>query len=245
MVARLAPFFRVEKQRLYESVIEQLVGYVEAGGINPGDRFPSERELERQLGVSRGILREAFRVLEARGLIESRPGGGRFLRDIKSPVLFRDGATLLALEQSVLLDVVESRLALEVSVARFAAQRATPEDIQHLTTVVEKFFSKNSPREEDKDLDFHLAVARASHNFVLHELVKLQINLLKEHRQQAHLDRKSWESLCLEHRKILSAIARSDPDAAAVAMEEHLHRLKEAILQTGEGDQGRESGESQ
>lgn len=223
------PFYRVEKQRLYESVIEQLVGYIETGEIAPGDRFPSERELERQLGVSRGILREAFRVLEARGLIESRPGGGRFLREIKNPTLFKDGITLLALERSVLMDVVESRLALEVNVARLAAARATREDVANLRSVVDKFFSKNSPRGEDRDLDFHLAVARATHNFVLQELVKLQINLLREHRQQAHLDRKRWEELCLEHRRILEAIARADSEAAATAMDEHLHRLEEAI----------------
>lgn len=232
------PFFKVEKQRLYESVVEQLVGYVETGEIAPGDRFPSERELEKQLGVSRGILREAFRVLEARGLIESRPGGGRFLREVADQALFKEGITLLALEKSVLLDVVESRLALEVNVARLAAARATRKDINNLTNVVDKFFSKHSPREEDKDLDFHLAVARATHNFVLHELVKLQINLLREHRQQSHLDRKSWESLCHEHRRILEAIAKGDPGAAAEAMNAHLLRLKEAILETCGGTSG-------
>ncbi|MGE5541463.1 MAG: FadR/GntR family transcriptional regulator [Bacillota bacterium] len=237
------PFFKVEKQRLYESVVEQLVGYVEAGDITPGERFPSERELERQLGVSRGILREAFRVLEARGLIESRPGGGRFLREVTG--LFRDGVTLVALEKSVLLDVVESRLALEVNVARLAAVRATREDVINLRNVVKKFFSRNSPREEDKDLDFHLAVARATHNFVLHELVKLQINLLKEHRQQAHLDKNEWEALCLEHRRVLEAIEGGNPEAAAGAMEAHLLRLKEAIIHAGSGTDRarRETGE--
>ncbi|MCR4397556.1 MAG: FCD domain-containing protein, partial [Firmicutes bacterium] len=234
------PFFKVEKQRLYESVVEQLVNYVESGGVMPGGRFPSERELEKQLGVSRGILREAFRVLETRGLIESRPGGGRFLRDVKNPILFKDGITLLALERSVLLDLAESRLALEVNIARLAAERATQEDISRLCDVVDKFFSKNSPI-EDKDLDFHLAVARATHNFVLQEMVKLQINLIREHRQQSRLDRKSWEALCLEHRNILKAIADRDPDAAADAMQTHLLRLREAILQAGETERGRES----
>jgi GntR family transcriptional repressor for pyruvate dehydrogenase complex len=225
------PFFRVEKQRLYESVVDQLVRYVETGEIQPGDRFPSERELEKHLGVSRGILREAFRVLEARGLIESRPGGGRFLREVTS--LFQEGVTLVALEKSVLLDVVESRLALEVNVARLAAVRATRQDIANLRSVVKKFFSRNSPREEDKDLDFHLAVARATHNFVLHELVKLQINLLKEHHQQSHLERDSWESLCFEHRRILEAIEEGNPDTAAEAMDAHLRRLKDAIIGGG------------
>ncbi|NPV71071.1 MAG: FadR family transcriptional regulator [Firmicutes bacterium] len=231
------PFFRVEKQRLYQSVVEQLVEFVKNGGVSPGQRFPSERELEKQLGVSRGILREAFRVLEVRGLIESRPGGGRFLREVTPPVLFQDGTTLYALEKSVLLDIAEARMALEVTVARLAAQRATEEDIGNMSQVIESFYSASDPEPgEDRDLDFHLSIARATHNFVLHELVKMQMNLLREYHQQAHLNRQKWEALCAEHKRILQAIASRDAEAAAGAMDEHLRGLREAIVQAGESN---------
>ena len=234
------PFFKVEKQRLYQSVVEQLVEFVRNGGVRPGQRFPSERELEKQLGVSRGILREAFRVLEVRGLIESRPGGGRFLREVTPPVLFQEGTTLLALEKSALLDIAEARMALEVTGAKIAAQRATQEDICNMSQVLESLHNTSNPEPgEDRDLDFHLSIARATHNFALYELVKMQINLLREYHQQAHLDRQRWEDLCAEHRRIFEAIARRDADAAARAMDEHLLRLREAIMQAGESsDEG-------
>jgi len=84
-------FRKVSRYRLYQDVVGQLVEHIRSGRILPGERFPSERELERQMGVSRGILREAFRVLEAGGIVESQPGGGRFLKQLdgRSSILRR------------------------------------------------------------------------------------------------------------------------------------------------------------
>jgi len=225
-------FQPVARQRLYQGVVEQLMEYIRSGAIKPGEKFPSERELELQFGVSRGILREAFRVLEARGIIESRPGGGRFLLQPNLTNLLDQEGNFRIMEKALLLDVLEVRQVIEIKMARLAAERATEEDLNYLEEVLETFFSSqfHSSEKEDRDLDFHLAIARAAHNTILQELVRFQMNLLKEHRQQALLDPARWEELCLEHREILNSIKARDPDGAARIMEKHLEHLREAIM---------------
>ena len=103
---------------------------IDRNEIQPGDKFPSERELMGKLGVSRSVLREAFRVLESRGLVYSRPGGGRYLRKVESFKL-RQGSSL-DLEKDALLDVVESREIVEVQIVKLAVKRATDEEIRQL-----------------------------------------------------------------------------------------------------------------
>ncbi|MCD6473102.1 FadR family transcriptional regulator, partial [Candidatus Aerophobetes bacterium] len=76
-------FKEVTSVRLYENVIKQIVNLIKNNELKPGDKLPSERELAEKLSIGRASLREAFRVLESRGLIKSRPGRGRFVREIK------------------------------------------------------------------------------------------------------------------------------------------------------------------
>ncbi|MCL4424117.1 MAG: FadR family transcriptional regulator [Firmicutes bacterium] len=224
-------FQPVARQRLYQGVVEQLMEYIRSGAIRPGERFPSERELELDLGVSRGILREAFRVLEARGIIESRPGGGRFLLQPNLANFLDKEGNFRILEKALLLDVLEVRQVIELKMVLLATERATEEDLVYLEEVLENFFTSqfHSAEKEDRDLDFHLAIARAAHNSILQELVKFQMNLLKEHRQQTLLNPAHWAKLCLEHRQILESIKARDPEIAVQVMEKHLEHLREAI----------------
>jgi GntR family transcriptional repressor for pyruvate dehydrogenase complex len=202
--------------------------------MRPGERFPSERELERQMGVSRGILREAFRVLEARGIVESRPGAGRFLKQLDGRNLFDLEAGFFRLEKAVLLDVCEARQIIEVRAAQLAAERGKDEDIARIGRVVDDFFrAELGPREEqlDRDLDFHVAVARCSGNLVIRELVRVLVGILREHRQQMHLPRDQWAALCSHHYEIYEAIRARDGLEAARRMAEHLVHLREVLEQ--------------
>ena len=73
-------FKKIIPIRLYENAIEQIMDLVKRSELKPGDKLPPERELAKKLSISRNSLREAFRVLESRGLIKSKPGGGRYIR---------------------------------------------------------------------------------------------------------------------------------------------------------------------
>ena len=226
-------FQKVNRYRLYQDVVGQLVEHIRTGRILPGERFPSERELERQMGVSRGILREAFRVLEARGIIESRPGGGRFLKQLDGQNLFDLEAGFVRLEKAVLLDICEARQVIEVRAAQLAAERGKDEDIDQIRRVIDDFFDTQFDLGEqlDRDLDFHVAVARSTGNLVIWELVRMLVGILREHRQQMHLPREHWASLCAHHYEIYEAIRARDGHEAARRMAEHLDRLRKVLEQ--------------
>ena len=75
---------RIGRSLLYQEVVDELYKMIDRDQMKPGDRLPPERELTDRLGISRNVLREAFHVLEGRGIIVSRQGSGRFIRDASS-----------------------------------------------------------------------------------------------------------------------------------------------------------------
>ncbi|MCR4431020.1 MAG: FadR family transcriptional regulator [Tepidanaerobacteraceae bacterium] len=225
-------FQKVKNVRLYESIIEQIKTMVDKGEMQPGDKFPSERELMEKLGVSRAVLREAFRVLESRGLVESKPGGGRYLRRVEGFQLQQ--STSMDLERFALVDVVEAREIVEVKVARLAAERATDQELENLLAFDEEFHGNRSNladyREKDRDLAFHMALAEMAHNFMLREMVSFMLALTRDLREKAILDYDDWIMLCEQHSDIVRAIVERNADDAAQKMSLHLEKLRRDIL---------------
>ncbi|SHM29991.1 GntR family transcriptional regulator, transcriptional repressor for pyruvate dehydrogenase complex [Caldanaerovirga acetigignens] len=225
-------FQRVKNVRLYETIIQQVMGMIDKGELKPGDKFPSERQLIEQLGVSRSILREAFRVLESRGIVESRPGGGRYLRKISGSSFMN--FTSMDLERDALLDVIEAREIIEIRVVSLATKRATKEDIEKLMALDREFHGAGTSleeyREKDKDMAFHLALAEASHNFVLKEVVAYLLTVSKDLREKTMLDFDDWLELCRQHSDIVKAISERKEDEAVEKIKVHLRELRHYIL---------------
>lgn len=219
--------------RLHENVIAKIKDLIESGEIVPGGRFPSERALEESLCVSRPVLREAFRVLESWGWIESRRGSGRYLRAPRGAPVTGPGNPLVAVEKSTLLDIWEARQVLETRTAALAAERATADDLARLNSLVmlNKATLFDETARSDADLEFHLAIAASTQNFVLRDLVKFQMSLLRDMDQRRLLGPGKWQMLCREHDQIAKAIAGREVSAAAAAMATHLNDLKCAIFE--------------
>lgn len=224
-------FQRVKNVRLYETIIEQIKEMIDRGELLPGDKFPSERNLMEKLGVSRAVLREAFRVLESRGLVESRPGGGRYLRKIGGVKMINGSVDL---ERDALLDVIEAREIVEVKIVRLAVKRATDEEIAKLKSMNMKFHGMGSNLEDymekDKDLAFHLALAEMSHNFILKMMINFILILTKDLREKSMLDHDHWVRLCDQHSDIVEAVSNRQEEEAAQKMMSHLNDLRRAIL---------------
>lgn len=204
---------------------------IDRNEIQPGDKFPSERELMGKLGVSRSVLREAFRVLESRGLVYSRPGGGRYLRKVESFKL-RQGSSL-DLEKDALLDVVESREIVEVQIVKLAVKRATDEEIRQLAELNSEFHEGGNIEEyrrEDKDLAFHLALSEMAHNFILKMMINFMLILTRDLREKSMLDYKDWLNLCHQHSDIVEAIVERNEEEAAQKMRIHLNELRRDIM---------------
>ncbi|HEY8477993.1 MAG TPA: FadR/GntR family transcriptional regulator [Chloroflexota bacterium] len=216
----------VRKTRLYEEVMAQLAELIRQGQLKPGDRLPSERELSERMQVSRTVVREALRALELRGLVVSRPGAGTFIVDGTAEALVR-ALTHLALE-----DIFELRMLLEPSIAALAAQRATPEDIQRLESVLQQ--QEQQVREgrsgAEADATFHSLLAEATHNRALLRLGAALMDVLAPSRNERLQTPQRVQQSLLSHRRILSAIKAGNPDEAREAMQDHIRRVDVALF---------------
>jgi len=226
-------FKEITPVRLYESVIDQIMDLVKRSELKPGDKLPPERELAEKLSISRNSLREAFRVLESRGLIKSKAGGGRYIREIRKNGYSNTENIILSLEKSSILELLEARELFEVKIVKIAAQRATIED----TELIEQVLNKMSEEEElkygketESDTEFHLAIAKASHNFVFTNIIRLHLDLLKGTREKTQQIPGRREERWREHQAILQAIKEHDTKNAGEAMLKHLRNVREALV---------------
>jgi GntR family transcriptional repressor for pyruvate dehydrogenase complex len=230
-------FKKITPVRLYENAIEQIMDLVKKSELKPGDKLPPERELAEKLSISRGSLREAFRVLESRGLIKSKPGGGRYIREIRKNGHNSTKNIILSLEKSFILELLEARETFEVKIVEFAAERATAEEVK----AIEEVFSRVSEegRTEDKDAEddkktesdteFHLAIASASHNFVFVNIIKLHLDLLRDIREKTQQIPGRREKRWREHQAIFQAIKEHNSKKAGEAMLTHLKNVEEVV----------------
>ena len=226
-------FREITPVRLYESVIDQIMDLVKRNELKPGDKLPPERELAEKLSISRNSLREAFRVLESRGLIKSKPGEGRFIREIRNNSHNNTENIILSLEKSSILELLEAREIFEVKIAKIAAQRAIPEDIELIERALNKMNEEEGLKDDKKtesDTEFHLAIAGASHNFVFVNIIKLHLDLLKETRGKTWQMPGRREKQYQEHRAILQAIKKHNSKKAGEAMLKHLKNIRKVVV---------------
>lgn len=215
----------IKRVRLYEEVESQLMSLVKDGMIQPGEKFPSESELVEQLNVSRAVLREAFRILEAKGLVYSIQGRGRYLRPVEEPGSVNSEYLALELEKTSIIEIYEVRLGLEPTAAKLAAQRWKMEDIKYMESIVSKL--ETDEQHSQHDYPFHIAIAKTAGNYVLRKLIAMQLNLVygvSNEKVNSILNSRKMEEYVKEHKEILEAIKRKDGDVASKLMEEHLNK---------------------
>ncbi len=228
-------------RRLYEDVVSQVLELIASGELPPGERLPPERELAGRIGVSRSVLREAFRVLEERGIVLSRQGSGRRIR---MPV--GDGgrvrpAPVGDLERGSIVDILEARELLEVEIAALACSRINEDEVFGLREVA----SKGS--DWSGNVDFHVRLAQVTKNFMLERLVGQQMELLSEVHQRSHYGSPAdGARLIADHVAIGDAVIARDADRARETMKRHFSRTREVILRevTDVGSIAQQSGHS-
>jgi GntR family transcriptional repressor for pyruvate dehydrogenase complex len=222
-------FPRVTREpRLSDKVADLLLETIHARGLQPGERLPSERELGEQFGVSRTVIREAVRALAAKGVIDVRTGSGLRVAAVDSATVSESMS--LYLRGRSTLDypkVHEVRTMLEVEVAALAAERATREDLADLEGICAGMETDDDVEAASRhDVEFHRAIARATHN-ELHLLLLDSVgDALLEIRRE-NLATGSREDTLVLHRQILERIAARDPEGARRAMREHLDNVAE------------------
>ena len=134
---------RAKRPLLYQEVVNALYQIIDTSNLKPGDQMPAERELMEQLGVSRNVLREAFHILEQRGIITSQQGKGRFLREIPISQLGEDKQEEMSknLERYSLYEAYEVRQVLETKAMDLIVRNATDSDLDEVETRIRRCFS--------------------------------------------------------------------------------------------------------
>jgi GntR family transcriptional repressor for pyruvate dehydrogenase complex len=207
-------------------IAARLERLITLGDLNPGDRLPAERDLAAELQVSRASLREAMHELEAKKLIERRPGRGTLV--LPQPEHVRDLYEHISGEDRKLRDVAELRETIEPQIARLAASRATDANLMALDDVLQHTVEGLAEESSVKlDLEFHLLLAQASQNPLLASLNTLTSTWTRSVRVLSHATKHAREVSYRGHRAILDAVAERDKDAAGVAMLRHLQEVAE------------------
>ncbi|HWA46579.1 MAG TPA: FadR/GntR family transcriptional regulator [Hypericibacter adhaerens] len=223
-------------RRLSDVVARQLEHLIVEGRLQPGEGLPSERELAKQIGVSRPSLREALSELRSRGLIEPARNGGAVVTELTRTSLTEPLSQMLERHPSAIRDLIEMRDVLEAHAAALAAERATAADIRKLEAALEAQIrgrSRNTASLAKRDLDFHQAIAQASHNIaILHtahgltKLIKVFLQRGYEIILAAGDAREGKAAVEAQHAAILDAIRARDPEAARRASHAHLHQTE-------------------
>ena len=230
-------FSKVKQERLSDAIVRQLENLILEGVLRPGERLPPERELAAQLQVSRPSVREALQRLEAAGLVETRHGGGTFVRNAFAETLTDPLADLFQRHPEAAVDFVEFRYTLDGIVAYYAALRGTDADREILTQrfrAIEAVHSKDDFVEEaDRDADFHIAIAEASHNVVLLHVVRSLLELLRKdvifNRNLLYSRKDARDLLMEQHRKIYELIMSRDAEGARAAAQAHMSHVERAL----------------
>src|SRR5215217_322795 len=128
----------IRRVKLYEEVASRTRDLIVSGELKPGQALPSERKLAEQFRVGRTVIREAIRQLEVSGLVESRHGGGNYVREVTVEHLVAPIATVLNGMVHLREELVDARLLFEPQMARAAATRATPEDLRGLEDIIRR-----------------------------------------------------------------------------------------------------------
>jgi GntR family transcriptional regulator, transcriptional repressor for pyruvate dehydrogenase complex len=225
------PFTPVRTARLSEEIVLQIARLVEDGSLRLDDRFPSERDLQERWQVSRPVLREAFRILETQGVVESRPGAGRYLRSEHIPSPTRIRRARINVDREHLLRVWDAREAVESKAAALAAVRATPPQLADMAAALEPLeaASFEDLQRYDFNREFHLSVARAAGNPLLLEIISGLISRSSQIGFKQALEREDWADLTGRHEPIYEAIVARDAEAARLAMVAHFDAMRRNI----------------
>lgn len=177
-------FLSIKRQeRLSVQAADQLAQMILDHTLPAGSRLPPERQMAESLGVSRTVVREAIRLLEARRLIEAKPGSGAIIRGFSSDPVSESISMLLGdIHAGVSFEDVQAvRSVLEIATVRLAAENATDDDLACISDALDRMVAAHTVETHlQADRDFHLAIAMATHNKVFVLLIEALIDIMME-----------------------------------------------------------------
>jgi GntR family transcriptional repressor for pyruvate dehydrogenase complex len=222
----------IKKIRLFERIVTQILDMVKSGELRPGDRLPTERDLALELHVSRTAIREALRSMELMGIIESKVGGGTFIREMTLENLMDPFAGVLAKNGRLIIELIEVRMLLEVEIAKLAARKinAAKTEVLEQTLVLMEKEVKDGGLGLKGDNAFHQALADAADNLALMSITRLCSELLNSTRKAALEALKNKMTGVEHHKAIFEAVKAGNETEAGSLMLNHLKVAYQNLL---------------
>ena len=218
---------------LGQFVAQQIEDAIRDGRIQPGDKLPTERELGRQFGVSRTVIREAIHGLTARNLISVHPGAGTVVLAPTTQMVSDTLAFILTMGRKRLdfRELMEVRRFLEIETTGLCAERRMDEELDELKQILDRMAS-NLNNEETfvvEDIAFHEALAKGTHNRLFVVLFNTLMDIM--HDLSAALSRQpnTRERALKHHQAIYDQVTAGNRAGAREAMRAHLASAEENL----------------
>jgi len=226
-------YSQIRPHKISEEIVNQIKSLIKDGKLQPGEKLPPERTLADLLGVGRSSLREAINILEALGFVEIRNRKGIFVRPVSSPIISDPLRQILEEDKSKLYELYELRKDIELAAIHTAAKVRTKTDLARIKKYIKNMEqdAQDSRLSLSDDLEFHLAIAQATHNFLRVHILKNIFDLSGEYidfiREKLIHEKPNVLSILDQHKKIYQAIKKRDQEGARALMDEHLTWVEE------------------
>ncbi len=226
---------QVKPKKIYEIVAEQLTEMILSGEVKPGERLSSVQQLAEDFNVGRSAIREALSALKAMGYIEIRQGEGTFVKKIDFDVTNKMIPRVL--QEDDIRQLFDIRKFNETGAASLAADNRTSEDIDKLEGILAKMkkFEGDGGLGEEADIEFHMAIVKASKNEMLYRLMTTISETMQESMREArqlflYSNDEKMRQLYDEHYAIFQAIKNKDSGLAYKKMMEHIVGIEKELF---------------
>lgn len=216
-------FQPIQDQRLSDRIAEQFTRAMREGELTVGTRLPPEAQLAEQLGVSRGILREALTILEARGHLSRTPKGGTVITSVIGDDLARTLSKQL--RQATYRDLLEFREVMEYRAVENIVRIATDEQLQGL----EELLQDEQQQVSQIDRYFHYQLAVLSGNSLFSSFVDTYYELIREIKVKSLQTKERKAAIRREHLAILNALKARDAELARECVRLHLNAVRRSV----------------
>lgn len=219
----------IKTERLYRQIANVIMAGITRGDFAAGGLLPPERELAKQLGVSRSSVREALIALEMTGWVDIRTGNGVY---VAQPL----PQASVPQESCSLQDLLQAREAFEGMLAGFAARNGTAVQRAALLALTAELqqYNANDAAFLEQDKRFHLLISEMSGNDVLRDLLEQLWNRRHsphvQRLERHYADNSFAREMNADHQQIAEAIVAGDEAAARQAMENHLQHVQQQLL---------------
>lgn len=220
-------FTKINKDRAFYDVLDQIIDKIHKGELKPGDALPAERTMAEMMGTSRPVLREVLKALDLLGIVTSVQGGANYISKDLESCLIKPLSILFEMNNSSVRQGQELRSALEIKAASLAAQRITPLEAAELELILQQHLAAEDEEEIERlDVELDLKIASIAKNPMIYSVLAASVHLTEEaiHEIRDYMKKEGNSLITFDeaHKNMVQTIIDKDPEKAEEAMKAHL-----------------------